>query len=553
MAQNKPIGKLLLELGYVTDEQINVALQTQKAKPKLLGEILQDLDFVTTSEIAEAIAIQNHVEFTDVDNEIVEEDALRLVPQKVCDLKSVLPLRIEGDTLIVATQDINDLMTLDYLKRTTKKEIKFVVSDKAKISRAVSLHYHQLENPIEKEISDIIKSVVAGRNVDAAKLVDLILDNAIKDKATDIHITPDSAATHVFYRIDGVLRHYYALPVTIHQQISARIKIMSSLDIAEQRLPQDGAFSHSFLKEKFDLRVSTLPTSYGENIVMRLLAKNVTLFNLKSLGFSKENRKKLEGYFSKPYGIVLVTGPTGSGKTTTLYSALRNVNSLERNILTIEDPIEYKFAFIKQTQINEKAGYTFSRAIRHFMRQDPDVMLIGEIRDEETAELAVRASITGHMVFSTLHSNDAISTIPRLVDLGVKEYMIGSALLAVIAQRLVRKLCPHCKKERVYTKKELKTVFGQSRILDKIGDEGIKAYEPVGCKYCNNLGYLGREAIIEILEINSSIEELIVQKSSTYEIEKASRQMGMNSMKDDAFLKVIGGVTSINEVMRVIL
>ena len=340
MAQNKPIGKLLLELGYVTDEQINVALQTQKAKPKLLGEILQDLDFVTTSEIAEAIAIQNHAEFTDVDNEIVEEDALRLVPQKVCDLKSVLPLRIEGDTLIVATQDINDLMTLDYLKRTTKKEIKFVVSDKAKISRAVSLHYHQLENPIEKEISDIIKSVVAGRNVDAAKLVDLILDNAIKDKATDIHITPDSAATHVFYRIDGVLRHYYALPVTIHQQISARIKIMSSLDIAEQRLPQDGAFSHSFLKEKFDLRVSTLPTSYGENIVMRLLAKNVTLFNLKSLGFSKENRKKLEGYFSKPYGIVLVTGPTGSGKTTTLYSALRNVNSLERNILTIEDPIE---------------------------------------------------------------------------------------------------------------------------------------------------------------------------------------------------------------------
>ena len=516
MAQNKPIGKLLLELGYVTDEQINVALQTQKAKPKLLGEILQDLDFVTTSEIAEAIAIQNHAEFTDVDNEIVEEDALRLVPQKVCDLKSVLPLRIEGDTLIVATQDINDLMTLDYLKRTTKKEIKFVVSDKAKISRAVSLHYHQLENPIEKEISDIIKSVVAGRNVDAAKLVDLILDNAIKDKATDIHITPDSAATHVFYRIDGVLRHYYALPVTIHQQISARIKIMSSLDIAEQRLPQDGAFSHSFLKEKFDLRVSTLPTSYGENIVMRLLAKNVTLFNLKSLGFSKENRKKLEGYFSKPYGIVLVTGPTGSGKTTTLYSALRNVNSLERNILTIEDPIEYKFAFIKQTQINEKAGYTFSRAIRHFMRQDPDVMLIGEIRDEETAELAVRASITGHMVFSTLHSNDAISTIPRLVDLGVKEYMIGSALLAVIAQRLVRKLCPHCKKERVYTKKELKTVFGQSRILDKIGDEGIKAYEPVGCKYCNNLGYLGREAIIEILEINSSIEELIVQKNSTY-------------------------------------
>jgi len=553
MAENKPIGRLLSELGYVTEEQIEIALQTQKATPKFLGEILQDLDFVTTSEVAEAIAIQNHAEFVDIDNEIVEEEALKLVPKKVCESKSILPLKVEDNTLIIATQDINDLMTLDYLKNITKKEIKFVVSDKAKISRAVSLHYHQLENPIEKEIEDNVKAVAKGDEIDVARLVELILNNAIKDKATDIHITPDSLTTHIFYRIDGVLHHYYAIPVSIHQQITARIKIISSLDISEQRLPQDGAFSHSFLRENFDLRVSTLPTAHGENIVLRLLSKNVTLFNLKSLGFNERNRKKLENLFSKPYGIVLVTGPTGSGKTTTLYSALRNINSLEKNILTAEDPVEYRFAFIKQTQINEKAGYTFSRAIRHFMRQDPDVILIGEIRDEETAELAVRASITGHMVFSTLHTNDAIGTIPRLVDLGVKEYMIGSALLAVIAQRLVRKLCPYCKKEKIYLKKTLAPIFKECKLFSKIPEKGVKVYDPVGCKYCHNSGYMGREAVIEILEINSKIEEMIVKKRSTYEIEKVAREMGMHSMKDDALLKVVEGKTSVNEVKRVLL
>ena len=550
MSQNKPIGKLLEELGFITSEQIDVALNVQKAAPSFLGEILQDLDFVTSNEIAEAIAIQNNLEYINLEHTIPSEEALKLVPQNVATSRTILPISVDETHLTIATQEVNDLMTLDYLRKISHKQIKFVVADERSIARYAEIFYHQLDNPIEREIQSLVKKTLENTEIDIPHLVNLLLNNAIKDHVTDIHITPETTASHIFYRIDGVLLHYYALPLELHQQIAARIKILSDLDIAEQRKPQDGAFAYEFLNEGFDLRVSTLPTNHGENIVMRLLGKNSSLFSLTHLGLSEENSKKVESYFQKPYGIILVVGPTGSGKTTTLYSALRKVDSLKKNVMTIEDPIEYKFSFIRQTQYNEKAGYDFNAAIRAFMRQDPDVMLVGEIRDAVTAELAIRASITGHLVLSTLHTNDAIGTIPRLSDLDIPAYLIGSGLLAILAQRLIRKLCPHCKKSIEKSHEELLQIGITQRVLDTISTPEV--YEAVGCDRCHNTGYNGRQAIVEILEVDEEIEAMIAAQDTTLEILRVAHEKGMHSMKEDGYAKVLKGITTMAEIQRVV-
>ena len=550
MAQNKPIGKLLEEAGFINQEQIEVALNVQKASPMFFGEVLQDLDFVTPSEIAEAVAQQNNLDFVNLATRVPSQEALKLVPHEIAISRAILPLELDEETLTVAAEDVNDIMTLDYLRKISGKKIKFLVSDKTSIARYSEIFYYQLENPIEAEIAQTVKDTLDHKEIDIPHLVDLLLNNAIKDRVTDIHITPEGSASHIFYRIDGVLQHYYSLPVNLHQQIVARIKITSNLDISEQRKPQDGAFSYEFLNEEFDLRVSTLPTNHGENIVMRLLGKGSSLFSLESLGLTKENSQKVEKYFTKPYGIILIVGPTGSGKTTTLYSALRKVNSLKKNVMTIEDPIEYKFTFIKQTQLNVKAGYTFDSAIRAFMRQDPDVILVGEIRDPETAELAVRASITGHLVLSTLHTNNAIGTIPRLDDLDIPPYLVASGLLSIIAQRLVRKLCPHCKLKVEKTNEELLEIGIPQEIIDL--NPEYELYEAVGCDQCRNTGYNGREAIVEIFELDTELEGLITQRASTLEILDLAKKKGMKTMKEDGYIKALNGQTTIEEINRVI-
>ena len=550
MSQNKPIGQLLEELGFINESQIKVTLDVQKASPKFFGEVLQDLDFITSSEIAEAIAIQSNLEFINLDNVVPSMEALKLVPQEIATSRNILPISVDDKYIVVATQEVNDLVTQDYIRKISHRQVKFVVGDNNSIARYAQIYYHQLSNPIELEIKKMVKETLEGVEINLPHLVNLVLNNAVKDRVTDIHITPEISVSNIFFRIDGVLQHYYALPLELHQQIVARIKIISDLDISEQRQPQDGAFSYNFLNEDFDLRVSTLPTNHGENIVMRLLGKNSSLSSLMHLGFSEENTKKVESYFNKPYGIILVVGPTGSGKTTTLYSALRKIDSLKKNILTIEDPIEYKFSFIKQTQLNEKAGYNFNSAIRAFMRQDPDVMLVGEIRDTETAELAVRASITGHLVLSTLHTNDAIGTIPRLGDLQIPPYLIGSGLLAVIAQRLVRKLCPKCKEEQEFSSEELLQEGVSQRVIEKYPEHTI--YKAVGCENCHGTGYTGRQVIIEILEIDEDLEAMISQKSATLDILKKAQEKGMHSMREDGFIKVLTGVTTFEEVSRVV-
>ncbi|MDH5464968.1 MAG: ATPase, T2SS/T4P/T4SS family, partial [Thiovulaceae bacterium] len=419
MIEQKPLGQFLLEEGIVTQKQIDVALSVQKIENAFLGETLQSLDFITSEEIAKAVAKQLEKEYVDIENSAIDAEVLTLVPKEIALSKKVLPLWIKDGTLYVAAEDTQDLVTSDYLLRTTKHPVTYVVCDKAKLYNMIELHYYQLENPIEKRIESFIENYARGLDIDVVALLDLLMHNALKDRATDIHITPDVRVVHVFFRIDGVLQHYYTLSKDVHAQMVARVKILSSIDIAEQRLPQDGAFSYQFLEQSYDFRASTLPTDQGENLVLRILAQTDSLIHLSALGLDEEDYQLLTSFFNKPYGMILVTGPTGSGKTTTLYSALQQIDFLSKNVLTVEDPIEYRFSFIKQTQINEKSGYGFAKAIRHFMRQDPDVLLVGEIRDQETAELAVRASITGHLVLSTLHANSAVATIPRLRDMGI--------------------------------------------------------------------------------------------------------------------------------------
>ena len=552
--EKKPIGQLLKELGYVTEEQIQVALEVQEITGGLLGEILVQLSFVSPREIAEAIAYQSKNPYIDLSEYPPSKEALELLDKNITKQLEVLPIDISGNRLMLAMANPYDLNAIDIIRRKTGLELDIYVSDKESLLKAIEIDYFLLENPIDKEIKNIIeKSKTGGAAAEVPVFVELILNNAIIDRATDIHISPEEVASHVFFRIDGVMRHYYTFPKNLHNPVVSRIKVLANLDIAEQRLPQDGSFSHKFFDEDFDLRVSTVPTAYGENIVMRILSKNLSLFNFKSLGFEDDILEILKDLFSKPQGIILVTGPTGSGKSTTLYAALRNINALNRNILTAEDPIEYKFPFIKQTQINEKSGYTFARAIRHFLRQDPDVILIGEIRDEETAEMAMKASITGHLVLSTLHTNDSVSAIPRLIDMQVKDYLVASGVSAITAQRLVRKVCMFCQEEYEISSEELEKFGFSKEMLQKLNvPEKLILKRGKGCEHCKNTGYLGRTVIAELLIINEEISDLIVKGATPLVILKKAKEHGMRTLKEDGLIKIIKGITTPEEIKKVV-
>ena len=548
----KKLGELLQDLGFLTKDQLEVALEVQSLNGKSLGSILIDLSFLSPQELAQAIAYQSGKEFVDLSIYTPSFEALKLIDKNTAKQLEVLPLRIEGDRLIVAVSDPFNVNIVDLLKRKTGLEVEIYVSDRESILRSIEIYYEQLTKPIEEQVKELIQRSLRGE-ADVPKLVDTFLNHAIIDRATDIHLSPEVVASHVFYRIDGVLHHYYSFPKDIHPSVVSRVKILGGMDISEQRLPQDGGFTYNFLGESYDIRVSTVPTAYGENVVMRLLPKNLSLFNLKNLGFEEDSLRDFEEVISKPYGMVLVTGPTGSGKTTTLYATLRRINSLRKNILTVEDPIEYRFPFIKQTQVNEKAGYTFAKAVRHFLRQDPDVILIGEIRDEETAEMAVRAAITGHLVLSTLHTNDAVSTIPRLIDLKVKEYMVASGVLAISAQRLIRRVCPFCKESFTVERDYLKEFGFTEDMLERLGvGEKVQIVRGKGCEHCKGTGYLGRVAILELLKMDEEIGDMIVRGYPPLAISQRAREKGMRTLKEDGLVKVLKGITTPEEVKRVV-
>lgn len=548
------IGELLKSAGYINDKQLEIALKIKKLYPsKLLGEILKDLYFVSTVEIAKALALQSNKEYLNLRDIAPSEEALRTINKETAMQFKILPFKLDKK-LHIATDDPYNIVAFDLIKRRTNLDLEVYIAEEDLLTKYIQIYYFLLGNPIEKQAEEILQRIrVEGINNVIQDVIKFIIDSAIVERASDIHITPQNLTLDVFFRVDGLLRYFISFPKETQQAIISRIKVMSNMDIAEQKLPQDGSFSYKFLEENYDTRVSTVPTAFGENTVIRILSKNLSMFTLENLGFRENELKVIIKQISKPNGILLITGPTGSGKSTTLYSLIRRINILERNVITVEDPIEYRFPFIKQTEVNEKIGYKFSTAIRSFLRQDPDVMLIGEIRDEETAEMAIRASITGHLVLSTLHTNTAIDAIPRLLNLGVDKTMLASSLNAIISQRLLRKLCPICKEETEYTKRYLISIgFSEESVEKVVKEYTFKGYRAVGCKNCSGTGYIGRKVISEIIVIDKEIASMITESESIIKLSEKAREKGMVTLEESGLLDILEGITTPEEVIRIV-
>ena len=541
------LGDLLKTRGLISENQLNISLLHQKVTGDLLGDIFLRLGFLTSKELGKTLAEQFGMEFIDLSEYPVSADALRLIPKDVAEKEEFIPIEVEEDILTIGVTNPSNITAVDRVVAITRNYPKVFLVDPEAFRDSLETSYYFLENPIQERMDTIVQEVdragtVTGPQI--ATLTELIVMEGIREKATDVHINPFLDVSTVFYRIDGVLQHRYSLPKVVHGGVVSRIKIMSQIDIAETRLPQDGSFSFAFLDKSYDIRSSTVPTIYGENVVMRILAGTGYLLTVEKLGFESAGTERIRRLFQKPFGIILIAGPTGSGKTTTLYSALREVNLLERNVITVEDPVEYKLSFVRQTQVNEKVGYDFAVAGRNFMRQDPDVMLLGEVRDEETARMAIRASITGHLVLSTLHSNDAVTSIPRLLDLNVDRFLLSTSLLAIIAQRLVRKICRFCKAEYPLTEREKSQ-------LQEYGISAEMGYRGQGCPKCGNTGYTGRIVIGEIVTIDDEMRELIFSGAPITALKAAALRKGMIPLKEDGLRKATRGITSLDEVVRV--
>ena len=547
----KLLGEVLLEEGIIDAQQLELGLQEQKRTRELLGNVLVRLGMVTRKDLSRAMAYASDLPFVDLKQTHVDPAAIKLVPADLAKRHHLLPFVLKGNTLQVAMENPTNVVAIDALRRTTHMEIEIWSTDLEGVNEMVELYYEvgfSIDDEIDRNVAAALTGGIAEGEVTppVIRLIELLLIKAIRDGATDLHITPEEAITRISYRIDGILRRGAILPKAIHIPVVTRIKVMGGMNIAEQRLPQEGNISFEFSGRVIDIRSSTSPTDDGENVVLRILDKANIVLGLDYLGLNAVQIGALRRLAQRPHGIMLAAGPTGSGKTTSLYSILREINALERNVLTIEDPIEYRLPLIKQTQVNEQAGLTFSRAIRHFLRQDPDIILVGEIRDLETAKIAFQAAMTGHLVLSTIHTNDATSTIARLLDLGVEPYLIPTSLRAVLAQRLIRKLCPKCAEEYVPDQQELEK-YG---LLDWNG-AGQTIRRAVGCDDCGHTGYRGRTGIFEIFEITPYISKLISEKASADVLFLESQKEGMLSMSQDGLSKVISGESSLAEIFRV--
>lgn len=549
MAAPIKIGELLKSQGLISDKQLQIALEHQKVTGAILGDLLIRLGFVTASEFSRAIAVQSGIDFIDLSEVQPHEEALRLIPKEIAEKGGFIPLvLLEEGRLSIGITNPSNIVAVDTVTKLTGKQPQVFLVDKDSYQETLEKAYFFIAHPIRERMEQLINGIrqitgtIPGQTI--AELIDLILMDGVRKMATDIHISPSSDVSYVFYRIDGVLQHGHCIQKQVHNGLISRIKVLAQLDIAEQRLPQDGSFTYEFLSKRFDIRISTVPTIFGENLVLRLLAGAGPLLRLESLGIATDSIKQVRRLFHKSYGIILIAGPTGSGKTTTLYAALRELNRLERNTITVEDPVEYRLSFVKQSQVNDKAGFDFALAARNFMRQDPDVMLLGEIRDEETAQIAVRAAITGHLVLSTIHTNDAVTAVPRLLDLKVDSFLLSAALSAVIAQRLVRKICRNCSEEYLLSDEE-RDQFQLHGIHQVHGRRGK------GCPTCNGSGYLGRIAICEALVLDNHVKQLVFERASSGAIMDAARGGGMRSLIEDGMLKAAEGLTTIDEVLRV--
>lgn len=554
------LGGLLLKASLISEEQLHEALREQNEleEHKRLGEILVKNKVVTETQILECLSRQLGLKFIkNINDREIPEELLKKVPVRFSKRFSILPVSMSGNKVEVVCSDPLNVSILDDVEILLEKPVKVSVSTPSVITEAINRSYDRVstadtaieefdaENIDENVLNEPVDLLDAEDEAPIIRLVNSILFRSVKERASDIHIEPYEKEVAVRFRIDGDLYDVLKIPKRAQNSVASRIKLIGGLNIAEKRLPQDGRIRIKIAGKDIDLRLSTVPTAHGERIVLRLLDKSSVLLDLKSIGFDNRMLSVMQELITKPYGIILVTGPTGSGKTTTLYGALSKINSEDINIITVEDPIEYQLAGIGQIQTNEKIGLTFASGLRSILRQDPDVILIGEIRDVETAEIAVQASLTGHLVLSSIHTNDAPSCVARLVDMGVEPFLVASSLIGILAQRLVRKLCSECKEAIDPTQEQLQRL-GLERL-----PQGSTVFKAKGCANCHNTGYSGRIGIFELLQVDENMRSVILKNSDSVSIKRAAQAEGFQPMRIDGIRKVLKGITTIAEVLSV--
>ncbi|MEA5027057.1 MAG: ATPase, T2SS/T4P/T4SS family [Erysipelotrichaceae bacterium] len=552
------LGEILVEEGIITKEQLNEALARQKVVKKRLGSVIMELGYADERDTLKALAKRLQIDYVDAPLFSIEIEVVRLVPESLARKYGIVPINLKAGALTIATNDPLDFACLEDIGMITGLEIKTVLSPSSEIEKAINRVYSkhsadEIINDIKDEynnvdvmdIDNLVDDSMAERvgSAPVVKLVNSLILDAFQQNASDIHIEPQENTTRIRFRVDGDLTVYNEVSSEIHQHITTRIKIISGMNIAEKRIPQDGSFQFKSEFLTVDIRVSSLPTPYGEKIVMRLLGADRNInYNLASLGLSEATQEIIHKVLHLPHGILLVSGPTGSGKTTTLYSMLAQLSDIKKAVVTIEDPIERKFKGITQVQVNNRSGLTFANGLRSILRQDPDTIMIGEIRDNETAEIAIRAAITGHFVLSTIHTNDALSTVERLVDMGVEPYLVASSVKCVISQRLVKKICPYCKEE-------VPVELADSLLLQASLN---KANHGRGCSHCNNTGYTGRTAVFEIVLIDAKMQKMIADGASIDQLKQHAGEMKMRLLRDEVLDLIKNGMTTVEEGIRIL-
>jgi type IV pilus assembly protein PilB len=574
----KSLGDFLVDRGIIHPDQLKKAYQEQKRGGERLEQTLVRLEYAQETQVLQGLADYFSLPFIDLNTYSIDERVIKIIPEEMARRHSLMPLFKIGNTLTVAMVNPLNIFAVDEVRNKTKCDVEIAISTTDKIKRALDQYYGFSASSLENNLQEFVKgpkgesasqsidyrktydlspagkdpSLSPADDVPASRMFDVIMMQAIRDRASDIHLEPEERALRVRFRIDGLLYEFLTLSKQLHPPLLSCIKILAEMDIAETRLPQDGNFNVKIEERSYEVRVSTFPTIYGENGVLRILDQNTALRKLEDLGFTDDMLARYKQLLQRPNGILLVTGPTGSGKTSTLYASLNLINSVEKNIITVEDPVEYRLGLIRQTQVNPKAGITFATGLRSILRQDPDVIMVGEIRDLETSEVAIQAALTGHLVLSTLHTNDAPEAVTRLLDIGVQPYLISSSVIGVLAQRLVRKLCPECKSPH---SADPQGDPGLLEVLNKYSpgwNSPITLYRGKGCKNCKQSGYWGRMGIFEFFQVDERMKRLIAEKASTQQVrDTAKGNLGMVSLREDGLYKVLKGITTLEEVNRV--
>ena len=550
------LGHLLIRKGIVTPEQVDEALEIQKQTREKLGTILVNKGYCKEEEIARALATKTGFDFMSLNDVEIDTGVVSLIGAEAALKYRAVPISVRGNEMYVAMENPNDVVAIDDLGLLTGLIIKpIVVSDTEIESVLNNLINLKLDAPVEEVPEPPVQEevVAISESVDppAVQMVNQILSAALRTNASDIHIESQEKNMRVRYRIDGVLHEMMTQPMRMHAAITSRIKVLGGMDISEKRVPQDGRATVRIEDKNVDIRIATLPSAYGESLTIRMLPRDEKIFNIRELGFPQQSLETYENLMKLPYGFILVTGPTGSGKSTTLYAMLKELNTPDKNIITLEDPMERRIVGINQIQMNERAGMTFASGLRSILRNDPDIIMVGEIRDAETAKIAVESALTGHLVLSTLHTNNAASSVIRLIEMGVEPYLISSSLAGVLAQRLVRVLCPRCKQPYHLSGKEIAELVPDFPLAPE--EDSVTIFKPVGCIHCNNTGYLGRTGIFELLTVTENIRKLVIRDASLAAIQSTADDDGMITMRADGLNKVRQGITSVEEILRVIV